>query len=249
MTTAQAIVDQAFREGQLVPVGASPTTDERTEGLGRLNAFIKSLIGFDLGELTVEWQVPPRSTSPVSARYPLEPVDEKLPDDVWPYPPPNVTLSTKISSATTIYLDQSPCDGARVRLADAGSSANLTINANGRTIEAAATITVTPASDAPREWIYRKDKSDWVRLSTLSLDDTVPFPEMFDDLLITGLAIRLAPRNGQATSKDTYITYNAMLRKFKAHYKQARRMPSDYDLRMQTKQAYETGFGRGNLLR
>lgn len=248
MTTAQEIIDQAFREGQLIPVGASPTSDERTEGLGRLNSFIKSLFGFELGELTAEWQVPPRSTAPVSARYPLEPVDEKLPSDVWPYPPPNVTLSTKISSATTVYLDQNPRDGARVRLADAGSSANLTIDANGRTIEAAATITVTPASDAPREWFYRKDKSDWVRLATLALNDAVPFPEMFDDLLITGLAIRLAPRNGQPVHNATLARYRDMQRKFKAHYKQARRMPSDYDLRMQTKQSYPSGIGGRNLL-
>ena len=239
MTTAQTIIDDAFREANITPLNSSPTTAERTEALARLNAFIKRLYGFEAGELVFDWQVPPSKTSPVDARYPLWPLDEDKDSDVWPYPPPNVQLSVKITTATTIYFPQNPDDGARMKLADAGSTADLTIDGNGRQIEGAASVTVTPSSVEGATWFYRADLANWIRVEAdLALGTDHYFPEEFDDFLTIGLARRLAPRNSKAISADSLDIFRSDEKRFRARYRQKRRMPTNYKRGMRTRQSF-----------
>jgi hypothetical protein len=225
MTIASDIGTRAFREGNLIAVGTSPTAAEAAEALYLLNNLMYSLIGDIFGENLSDWSLPPANTSPVDARYPLDPLDEALPTTVYPYPPQNSRLVVKITAATTVYLPPSPNDGARLAIADAGSTAaiTLTINANGRQIEDAATLGVVPATTTAREWLYRADTANWVRIADLVAGDTPPFPAVFDDLLITGLAIRLASRYGLEPRSGTTEIFKAMLNKAKTRYAQPQR--------------------------
>lgn len=219
MTQISQIITDAYRDNNLIPVTQSPTTAEQTEALARLNAFYDSIFGVELGIEMCDWPAPPSRTSPVAARYPRLPENDDLPDDVWPYPPANVRILTKLSQKTTIYLDSSPSDGARMALADIGSSADLVLDANGRKIEGALTLTLTPASVAPLEWFYRSDLGEWVRISSLSLTDDSPLPGEFDDFLILALSIRLAARVG----KQAGLARNdirRMVKKIRTRYRQ-----------------------------
>ena len=229
MTLSSDIIAQAFREGNLVAVGAQPTTEEQTEGLDRLNNFVSALFGFNLGVYLQDWSVPPSTTAPIYARYPLLPADEALPPEVWPYPPSNVRLLSRLSTATTVYLQARPEDGARIAFRDIGATATLTLDANGRLIEGALTKDLV-AGASGAEWFYRADLGDWRLLGTLALTDSSPLPPEFDDLLITGLSIRLSARYGNEPSSGTALVFKDMLDKLRTRYAQALREPAPADI-------------------
>jgi len=244
MTAASDIIAQAFREANITPIGREPTTAEQNEALPRLNNFISWLFGSKLGEFVMDWPVPPTRTAPVAARYPLRPQNTALPRDVWPYPPNNVRLVLGNDAAQTVYLPFRPNPGARLAVADAGATAAVTIDANGRRIEGAATVSVE-AADAPREWFYREDLGSWQRVSALALTDDSPLPAEFDDLLITALAKRLAPRFGQEVLRSTQEVYADTLRKIDRRYAQYMPVDGGFDPVLMSKQAHDQEWWSG----
>lgn len=218
------IIREGLREGNLIPIARDPTTAEVAEALGRLNTLVKALYGFELGELLQDWPVPSKQrTAAVSAQFPYAPPERDMPAQVTIYPPANVRIVAKLATDTTIWLPQRPDDGARVGFVDVGSSGFLTLDANGRLIEDATGI---PAPDAiidppnVSQWFYRADLGTWQRILPLVLTDLSPFPDEFDDLLITGLCIRLSPRYGNEVRAGTASMYTDVLGKFKARYRQ-----------------------------
>lgn len=221
MTIASSLVTSAYRQDNLIPVDQSPSTAEAAEGLAKLNRILDNLFGYELGELLMEWPVPPpQRTASVGARYPLSPTTANdLPSTVWPYPPGNVRLMCSITSVTTIYLQHFPNDGARMELANVGMTATLTLDGNGRKIEAAATLAVTSAATTKR-WFYRSDTGNWVLVATLTDSDTPYLPTEFDEYLIAELAIKLAPGHGKSPSAYTLESRNRELSKLKARYYQ-----------------------------
>lgn len=248
---ASEIIEQALRESNTIPLGRAPTDTQKAESLPRLNNYIDGLFGTKLGEFIMDWPVPPRQTSPVNARWPLSPADTKLPRNVWPYLPNNVRIVNSVDSPTTIYLPRKPNDGSRVGFADVGATANLTINANGRFIEGGPSVILAAASDAT-EWFYRADLGSWQKRAPLTLDDPSPLPVEFDDLLITGLALRLGPRYGQEPTRATAQTNMAMERRLKQRYHQIMPKWGQWNPRMLSEQAHgENSYyeGEGNLLR
>ena len=127
-----------------------------------------------------------------------------------------------------IYFPEAPLDGARMALVQgsgAGDSgtvgATITLDGNGRTIEGQDTYAGTAPLAAPREWLYRADLADWVAVIPLAQDADIPFPDVLDDLWITMLAMRLAPRYGKSTAVETAKLAGTMMSKFKARYRQA----------------------------
>lgn len=244
MTTASEIIEQAFREANITPIGRAPTSAEQNEALPRLNNFIARLFGTKLGEFAMDWPVPPNRAAPVAARYPLRPQDTKLPSDVWPYPPNNVRLLLGNDTDTTVYLPYRPNPGARLAIADAGATASVTIDPNGRRIEGAPTISVG-AADAPREWFYREDLGSWQRVSTLALDDDSPLPAEFDDLLVTALAKRLAPRFGQEILPTTQEVYMDAMRRLEQKYQQYMPVGGGFDPVLMSKQAHDGAWWSG----
>lgn len=225
MSTALQLMTAAYREGNNKAVAVAPTADEQTETLASLNRIILFLVGHELGEPLVDWPIyPPQRTAPVGAQYPLAQGVNDLPATVWPYPPANVRLMSSAIVATTVYMPENPQDGARMSYVDVSSTAAVTLKGNGRFIQDSfgqyATSVALDDLESPASWFYRADIGTWMFLKALIITDSSPFPDEFDDLLITRLAMRLSPRLGQVPRSDTLYTHNLCLARFKARYKQ-----------------------------
>lgn len=240
-TPVEDIIQQAMRDGNLIPMGKDPTAAEQAEALARLNAIVKNVLGFELGEPLSDWTAPyPQRTSPVQANYPQLPFDQTfdlsvltspssdttISQTVWQNPPKNTRIVFGGVTAT-VYFPEAPDDGSQMALVqgsgagdDGAPGAILTLNGNGRTIEGANTQTYTDPVDEKR-WLYRADIADWVELTTLELADEMPFSEDVDDFWITRLAIRLCPGFGKPSSQELQLAYKSAKAQFLAKYKQA----------------------------
>jgi len=224
MSTAEDIIKQALREGNLIPVGTSPTTAQLTEGLQRFNVFVKALFGNLIGEPLMEWPVlPPQQTAPVNARWPLFPgVPEQQARlaDAWPYPPGNVRLMASNTTEQTVYLPYPPNDGARVEYVVVGATANLILSGNGRLIEGQPTQTLEYDAASQSMFFYRSDLGRWTMIGTYALSTASPLPDEFDDFLVCGLCIRLSSTYGNDPRQGTVLTYKDQLRWLQARYRQ-----------------------------
>lgn len=222
MTKASELVKQAYREINLKPIGQALTPAEAAEGLALLNAYIKSLFGFELGEHRQVWPAPAATTSPVLARYPLTPAPEELPDDVWPYPPSNKTVLLSIKINTSIFLDQKPYDGAGMKFVNISSdeTVTLTIDANGRRIKGALVLADTVANLKDTVLFYRADLGEWTVLTTLLDTTESPFDETYDTLLQIGVAARLASRHGRKISSEQGVELRRLMKRLKTQYSQ-----------------------------
>lgn len=230
MVTAATTIQRAFRFENLIAVGASPTSDEQTEALYHLNDIIQELLGFELGELVYDWQIPPTRTSATRKENPRDPYAERENVTVYTNPPTNVRLVTKISSALTVYLPEFPDDGARMAFSDAGATATLTLDANGRTIEGAGTLAIPVSSIKEYQWFYRADLANWVRVSALTANDALPFPAKFNTMFYALLAIRLSPGYGKEPRPVTVATARELRSKFQSQYRQEVPTPATYNL-------------------
>jgi hypothetical protein len=249
MTTARSIITDAFREVNIIPIGREPTEDEFAEGLGRLNTYIDSLFGTDLGEFLRDWPLTKLYTAPEFRPTPLDEREASIPDRVRPYPPLNARIITRLSSPKTAYLFPEPIDGARLALVDTGSTAAVTLDANGRRIQGAPALTFLPAPGTTYNWFYRADLGEWVQITELELDDELFFPPEFDDLFITGIAIRLAPRFGVRAGRETIAVQQRMGKKLKLRYAQTEARAGKYDSTFYTEQSYGDSFYGDELLR
>lgn len=228
MSTGSEIATQALREGNLISLNDALTDLQSTEALLLLNRFVESLLGFELGDFAMDWPVPPSTTAPVPARYPILPQVTKLPDNVFPYPPGNVRIILNLTAAQTIYMPQDPDDGARILFINIGDGAqSLTVDGNGRLVKGTATITETATALNEQLWFFRSDLASWnlVILPMLAATSS-PFPSLYDDLLAIGVFIRLAPRYGRTVSAETASTYKRMLQRLTTQYRQHVPTPS-----------------------
>lgn len=228
MTKASELVLQAFREINLTPLGKALTPEQAAEGLTLLDRYITSLYGFELGEFKMDWPAPPSSSSPVAARYPLFPSSEKLPSNVWPYPPANVNILLSLVSDTTIYLPQSPDDGARMSLINIGGVTTyiLTVEGNGRLVQGASTLSGAADTLNQTKLLYRADLGDWIAIVDMVDSTESPLPKEYDTLLELGVADRLAPRYGRSLNRTQQIEFSRLLKRLKAQYRQTVPTPS-----------------------
>lgn len=216
MTTISQIITDAYRESNLIAVGGSPTTAEQTEALRLLNRVVSSLFGNEMGD--------PLKVLPLGKNNILTPTNVNLyMDDILDYyVPANTRLQCNLEAEVTVNLTPHPQDGARFAVVDASNNLathNLVVYGNGRLIEDATNI-VLDVNGLAREWFYRDDLGEWVRLSDLTLESESPFPPEFDDLLITNLALRLAPRQGTDFDIASQTAMTRLEKKFRARYKQ-----------------------------
>src|SRR5581483_4403697 len=188
MTLATAIIASAFREGNLIPVGQSPSTTQQTEALDRLNALVRGILGYKMGENLRDWLVPqPQRTAPVNANFPQFPgydqlygVGTSFSNAVYPYPNNNHRIVYG-GTTQTVYFPQKPNPGSQmavVQATGAGDGGNtgdvLTLDGNGYFIQNPAvgafgrTLTFTFNSGAgstpfaPARWFYRDDLAQWL---------------------------------------------------------------------------------------
>jgi len=207
MTLASEIIISAYRESNLRAVGQSLTTAQETEGLTLLNNVFLASMGQEIGQEFVDYNI-----------------GGEFEDFIWDYVPENVRLVLNVGSARTLKLHPKPYDGQRLAVTDpAGNlaTANVTLDANGRTIEGAATLVLnTNGLDA--QWIYRADLGNWVRITGLAASDTVPFPQEFDDYFTILLAMRLNPRHGRELAASSATWLQSQSQRLEARYRRPR---------------------------
>lgn len=243
MTLASALIQSAFREGNLIPVGKQPTTDQQTETLDKLNRLVRGILGYKMGENLTDWLVPqPQRTSPVSSDYPQFPSYPLYQSSTIFQNPPNNQRIVYGGTVQTVYFPQKPNPGSQMALVqatgagDSGLTGNtITLNGNGYLIQDPAdgllknTVTftfstVTPF--APVRWFYRDDLAQWILVATLTAGtgsvytDTIPYPPEFDDFFVCALAKRLAPSYAKIVAKETVETALQTESAFLARYRQ-----------------------------
>lgn len=206
MALASDIIRRAYRESNLVPVGVTPSANLLAEGLEGLNGVILSTIGNEVGQGLSELVIGGDFDQ-----------SHLMPD----YVPDNIRLVYNNTEGTILVgLDPYPVEGQRVAMADVSGSIStntLTINANGRTIEGTTEI-VLDTDYMSRQWMYRADTGNWVRISELILADSMPFPTEFDAYFIKMLAIELNPRYSQQLSAETIQSLGRMRSQIRARY-------------------------------
>lgn len=235
MTLLSDIIQQAFREGNLIPIGASPTAAETAEGLKRLQVLIGSVLGNEAGEKL--------TTLPIGNNNVVAPEGYPNNGQTWAITPLplNVRAVCNLSSAQTINAPWKPQDGSRFGVQDISSNFatyNLTIKPNGRLIEGSTSNIVLNTDDIMREWFYRADLGDWKRVTSLTAADQMPYPEEFDDLFVIMLAMRLATRNSQQISQESIAAMERSRDQFRARYAQTICTPADIATRNMSRQTY-----------
>lgn len=241
MTTISSLISDAFRESGIIGVADTLDSNMQTEGLRRINALIYSLIGSELGE-----NLPTISYGSQNITNTYGELEDYSSFIDSTFIPQNSRIIFNASEANTLFLDPAPRDGARIAIIDnAGNFAtyNQVLNGNGRSIETSATVTLS-TSDLVREWFYRADLANWVKVTDLIVSDQSPFPAKFDDLLIFMLAMRLNPSYGAATATETIALLDRARAQFRSRYRQERQVRADEALASINPWGYNYGYFR-----
>jgi hypothetical protein len=256
---ASRAVERAYREAAIVRLGATLSTEEYEEGLERLNGFLSSLFGSEIGQTLQDWQVPANlRTAPYISNNIALPFPQNLtvsgqpfspqdfPNALVPfYPPANVRVVWGGSEPTNLYLPEYPTDGARMEFVNAGSSAILTVLGNGRRIDGGDSLQFEP-TDGTLLLFYRADLASWLPIGQLQLTDDVPLPAEFDELLVAGTAIRLTALDEIPPQSGTMFIYDRLLARCKQRYFQPGILAPNLDGVRQTEQPYNRAWaGRG----
>lgn len=209
MTLASDIIQRAYRESNLIPMTATASDNQVGEALPLLNEQLLSALGFEAGSELSDLNI--------GGAY-----DQSAHCSLWV--PENVRLVLNLTAATTFKLHPHPYEGQRLAAADAGNNLatdSLTLNGNGRLIEGAPTVTLSTSGDA-RQWLYRGDTANWVKIAALASTDAMPLPQDFDSFFTTRLALRLNPRYGQQLSQLSLAELTKIEGKLRARYRKPR---------------------------
>jgi hypothetical protein len=222
VTLISSIISDAFREGNILPLGKVPNVNQTAEALRLYNGNVRSIYGGDAGEALTDW--------PLGALNADEPgfTDPRTSYDIQ-RPSINSRLLATNAAALTVYLTPYPQDGARMGIADPFgrlAAVPVTLDANGRTIEASPTLLLN-TNGLFQEWFYRAELGQWVKLTGLLETDQNPFPEEFDTFFIIGLALRINPRYGREMDPQTAAVFKTERRQFIARYLQS--LPLEID--------------------
>lgn len=208
MTLASSIITDAMRESNLIALVATPTANEQAEGLRHLTNLLLSTLGNEAGGELTDIQIGGSFDQSIYCS---------------PYVPANARLVVESGTAATLH--PRPYDGQRFAITGDFAAVDFVINANGRKIEDAATLTLD-ADGTSTQWMYRADTANWVKITALLASDTFPLPREFDDYFIVGLALRLNPRHRQALAEESVAALSRSRNQIRARYRR-RRLPSD----------------------
>ena len=255
MTLNSEIIKSALREANTIGVGADPTDAENVEGLALLQALTNTFPGAILDHKFTPWFIPtPFNTSPDTHNYPAQPGHQTpRPYINELYPPAGSRVVLRATTATTLYLQYQPQDGAFMQIVDGGFTADLTLDGNGGYFEGTGTdttdvITATFGSGTrvpTRTYMYRADTNSWNRIDDLILEGEHPTPSELDELWSTGLAIRLAPRHGKKVDPSTVARFQEMVTYARGLYRQSKEVIVG-DLGIPTEQTYRGRNGLGD---
>lgn len=225
MTTVISIINSAFRETNLTPLGVAPTADQQTEAFNLLSSITSSILGNEMGENLNPLALGQEGIESPSG-YPWW--SNELPANM--YVRTNTRLMLNLTAPGTVFFDPIPHDGARMGVVDCSNNLDinpLTISGNGRKIDADFDIVLDTPGQI-KEWVYREDIGTWVTVVPLNLNGEMPWPSEFDDMFIIMLALRLNPRYGQVIHPASMQTFQNIRKKFTARYSQTTtKMPSE----------------------
>lgn len=209
-TLISSLIQDAYREHNLIAAGTTPTANEVTEAVAEYNSLVTNLLQF------------------LRSNSLLDVVTASV----------NLTLSkhSRIvmgAGTATITFPSGPDDGARMAAINPTAAAGtLTLTAQtGYTIEASATFSYTSAT-GNKEWFYRADTGDWKAVKAFASTDGSLFPPIFDDFIQALLAQRLAPRYNKQMQPATQAVIDRGNVQFIARYFQGARLDiADTNLR------------------
>jgi hypothetical protein len=215
MTTVSQIITDAFRQSNLIPVGTSPAQAQQNEALRYINRIVLSVLGNEAGENLSPLGVGSNNISRPTG-YPY--FDDLLVNE-W-FVPENTRIMFNLGNPVSLYLHPNPDDGTRIGVVDVSgnfSTNNLTLKGNGRNIEAASELVLSTNGTA-NEWMYRADTGNWSKTTNLLIGDVFPFPEDFDDMFITMLAIRINPAYGRMIDAQSAAVLDRSRNQLRARY-------------------------------
>lgn len=210
MTLASAIIQRAYRRANLIAAVATPSATEQSEALDHLDVLLLSTIGFEAGQELCDVTV--------GGTY-----DQSQCLSTWI--PENVRLILNLTGAQSFNLDPSPYDGQRLAIADAAGNLatdNLTLAGNGRNIEGASSLTLATSGDT-RQWLYRADTANWVKITSLALTDAMPLPTEFDGYFVDNLAMQLSPSFSAGLPQEILASLSRQKNLIQARYRKPRR--------------------------
>lgn len=242
-----SILQGMYREGNIIPIGTTPSANQTAEGLLVLSRLIRGILGYKMGENLTDWYVPqPQRTASVASNWPQFPGEfdyfslygTSLSSNVFPYPPNNSRIVYG-GTAQHVFFPEKPNAGGQMALIQASGAGDggqtgdvLTLDGNGRTIQGADTQTFTFNSGAGNtpfpgvRWFFRDDLGDWVIIADPTAGnggastDFLPYPEEFDDFFICAGSKRLAGSYNKLVSKETIERALDMEGAFLARYRQ-----------------------------
>jgi hypothetical protein len=235
LTLVSEIIQRAYRANNLIPIGATVTANQSTEALAYLNSLLLSTVGNEASDGLTDIII---GTS----------YDET--DITTQWVPDNARLILNLTAAKTFYLDPQPQDGQRFAIIDVDGNLNtynVVINGNGRNIETASTVTLNTAS-LNRQWMYRADTGNWVRIAAVATSDEMPFPREFDDYFILMLAVRLDPQYGQTIPPETARMLSRARSQLHSRYALTKEILPDVDWQsVPSQRRFYTAFGSNNF--
>lgn len=218
MSLASDIIQRAYRETNIIPLGGSPSTNQTTEALTHLNGLLLSTVRNEVGD--------PLEDLNIGGTY-----DQSSVTDFWV--PENTNLVLNLSSPMTLFLTPYPRDGQLMSFIDVAANLetyNLTIDGNGRKIEGVTPLVLNTNGDS-RLWMYRADTGNWTKIIALVSTDALPFPQEFETYFVTMLAMRLNPSYGQALASETLEMLKRARRQLTARYNPPKPILPDLDTR------------------
>ena len=219
MSTVLDIITQGLRESNNIGVGQSPSPNETTEALARLQSIVLSALGNEVGYIMEDWNVTASDGVTRPSGVPMTAAAAAA----WTVSP-QARLICNLTAATTIKMDPLPQDGQRMAIVDAaGNFATyaLTLDGNGRKVVGGAT-KVYNTNDSAQQLLYRSDTANWHTLAPLLTTDDMPFPEEFDDYFITMVAMRMNPRYGKELSESSVARLEQQRKQLSVRYNQTR---------------------------
>lgn len=239
MTLVSEILQQGYRESNIIAAGQTPKAHELTEGLSRLQNIVTAAYGFEVGEEFSDWPLGLEGVNVAS--------DAGMwTADLWIWPRINARMIAASDSPQTVYLPVRPYDGSRIALIDPASrlaDAPVTVDGNGRSIEGGNNF-IANTDGLRKLWFYRADLGSWVSITPIALTDPFPFPPEFDDYFITKLAMRINPRYGRTMAEESVASLEEMLGKLRARYRQSESVGVDPAL-MRTSGLYNADMSGG----
>lgn len=201
MTLISSLITSGYREANMLPLSKAPTANQVTEALSLIQSIYTSSFGSVIGYRLADWTIqsvtvifdPSSFPADLSGGFTVA---------------PNSRLVCKLAAPATLLLNPYPQDGELFAVIDVGNNfaANaLTLDANGRLIDGAATETLNVSGSRAR-WFYDATLGQWTKLLTATTflpTADIGVPGEFDDYWIIMLAMRLSPRYGRALTQET----------------------------------------------